>query len=113
MIRQTGGIAQALTLFALAHPIRREWRGGVIGDGGHGRSTIDIIRPNRPRFCIIRVTNTSHFKASWANFETIAEDKMRQTTKPRNKSVGKLRDCGIGSSGGDSRGCGEADYVKK
>lgn len=32
-----------LTLFALAHPIARERRGGVIVDGGHGRRTIDII----------------------------------------------------------------------
>ena len=88
------GALQALTLFALAHPIRRERRGGVIVDGGHGRSTIDIIRPNRPRFCIIRVTNTSHFKPSWANSETIAEDNAtnNEIKKQKCREVEGLRD---------------------
>jgi hypothetical protein len=71
---ETNGHRQALTLFALAHPIDRERRGGVIVDGGHGKGTIDIILcPNRPRFRMFRVQITSQFSASWANSRTIAE----------------------------------------
>lgn len=54
-----------LTLLALAQPIGRERRGGVIVDGGHGESTIDIILgPNWPEFCMLQVTFTAQFSAS-------------------------------------------------
>lgn len=59
------GIIRVLTLLALAHPIGRERRGGVIVDGGHGQRTIDIILgPNWPEFCMLQVTVIGQFKTS-------------------------------------------------
>lgn len=56
-----------LTLLALAHPVARERRGGVIvNNGGHGGEIIDIIRSlDRPLFFILLHTvPVSKFKAS-------------------------------------------------
>lgn len=50
---------RVLTLLALAQPIGRLRRGGVIVDGGHGECTIDIILgPNWPEFCILHKANS-------------------------------------------------------
>jgi len=94
---------EALTLFALAHPIARERRGGVIVDGGHGRRTIDIIPcAIWPRLCILLGFITS---GSWHRVKRLPKVTQCDWGKRKVREVEDRR-CGIGS-GGASRGCGE------